>query len=215
MGLGFKVERRYYARGLTRVVGVDEVGRGPLAGPVFAAAVLVTQDTRLIRGVDDSKVLTEKRRAKLEGLICSRLRWALGAASVREIDRINIRKASALAMRRAIARLHCEHDVIVVDGTPFPELGYEHEAIVDGDAKCFAIACASIIAKQARDRLMKNLGRRYPAYRWESNAGYSTEDHLEAITRVGITRHHRMSFAPCAQPDLFAELDAPVSAAAE
>ena len=204
MGLGFKVERRYYARGLARVVGVDEVGRGPLAGPVFAAAVLVTAETRLIRGVDDSKVLTEKRRAKLEESIRARLRFALGAASVREIDRINIRKASALAMQRAIRRLGEQPDIIVVDGLPFPELGYEHEAIVDGDAKCFAIACASIIAKQARDRLMRNLARRHPHYAWETNAGYSTEEHLAAITRLGVTRHHRMSFAPCAQPDLFA-----------
>ena len=203
MALGFKVERRYYARGLTRVVGVDEAGRGPLAGPVVAAAVLVPEGTRLIRGVDDSKVLTLRRREQLAAAIRSRLRYGVGAASVREIDRYNIRKASALAMRRAIARLGAAADVIVVDGLPFPELGHVHDALVDGDAQCFAIACASILAKTVRDRLMTNLATRHPQFGWERNAGYGTADHLAAIRSVGITAHHRRSFAPVLPQDLF------------
>ena len=206
MGLGLKVERSYFARGVLRVAGVDEVGRGPLAGPVLAAAVLVCVDTRLIRGVDDSKVLTDRRREKLAAAICSRLPFAVGAASVREIDRLNIRRASALAMKRAIDRLGGAPDVVIIDGVKIPELGCAHDNLIDGDAKCFAIACASIVAKQVRDRLMKNLARRHPAYGWDNNAGYATERHTRAITEVGITKHHRMSFSPCAQPDLFAEM---------
>ena len=200
--LGLRVERNYFARGLLRVAGVDEAGRGPLAGPVVAAAVLVDERTRLIRGIDDSKVLTERRREKLAAAICSRLRYAVGAASVREIDRLNIRRASALAMRRAILRLG-PADVIVVDGLPLPEIGCEHESLVDGDAQCFAIACASIIAKTVRDRLMTRLAARYPAYGWDHNAGYGTEEHRAAINTAGVTPHHRRSFTPVLQRELF------------
>ena len=200
--LGLRVERGYFAHGLKSVAGVDEAGRGPLAGPVVAAAVLVGADTRLIRGVDDSKVLTQRRREKIAAAICSRLRYAVGAASVREIDRFNIRRASALAMRRALNRLGSA-DVILIDGLPLPELGYIHEAMVDGDAKSFSIACASIIAKTVRDRLMGKLAARYPAYHWEKNAGYGTADHLSAINSVGVTPHHRKSFSPVVQRELF------------
>jgi len=200
--LGLRVERSYFARGLRRVAGVDEAGRGPLAGPVVAAAVLVDEGTRLIRGIDDSKVLTDRRREQLAAAICSRLPYAVGAASVREIDRFNIRRASAMAMRRAIDRLG-QADIIVVDGLPLPEIGCEHDSLVDGDAKCFAIACASIIAKTVRDRLMTRLAARYPAYGWERNAGYGSEEHRAAITRAGITRHHRLSFGPVGQRGLF------------
>lgn len=205
--LGLKVERGYFARGLARVAGVDEVGRGPLAGPVVAAAVLVHEGTRLIRGVDDSKVLTARRREKVAAVIRGRLQYAVAAASVREIDRLNIRKASALAMRRAIDRLGAA-DVIIVDGLPLPELGCAHESLVDGDAKCFAIACASIIAKCVRDRLMCLLAARYPAYGWDKNAGYATDEHRAAIGLVGITRHHRMSFGPVSQRGLFEGMEA-------
>jgi len=200
--LGLRVERSYFARGLLRVAGVDEAGRGPLAGPVVAAAVLVCETTRLIRGIDDSKVLTARRREKLAETIRARMPCAVGAASVREIDRYNIRKASALAMRRAIDRLGAA-DVIVVDGLPLPEIGCEHESLVDGDAKCFAIACASILAKTVRDRLMTRLAARYPDYGWERNAGYGSDEHRAAIARAGITRHHRLSFGPVGQRSLF------------
>ena len=206
MGLGLKVENSYFRRGVTCVAGLDEVGRGPLAGPVVAAAVLVRTDTRLIRGVDDSKVLTERRREKVAAVIRSRLPFALGAASVREIDRINIRRASALAMQRALRRLGGSPDVVVIDGLKLPELGCEHDALVDGDAKCFAVACASIIAKCVRDRLMRNLARRHPAYGWETNMGYATEEHAVAIVSAGITKHHRLSFRTCAQRDMCADL---------
>jgi ribonuclease HII len=126
----------------------------------------------------------------------------VGAASVREIDRFNIRRASALAMRRALNRLGSA-DVIIIDGLPLPELGFVHEAMVDGDAKSFAIACASIVAKTVRDRLMCKLAARYPAYHWEKNAGYGTADHLAAIQSAGVTRHHRQSFSPVVQRELF------------
>src|SRR6185369_7225946 len=122
--------------------------------------------------------------------------------SVREIDRFNIRRASAMAMRRAIDRLG-QADIIVVDGLPLPEIGCEHDALVDGDAKCFAIACASIVAKTVRDRLMKNLAARYPAYGWDHNAGYATEQHCTAIGTAGITPHHRMTFGTVSQRELF------------
>ena len=200
--LGLRVERGYFAHGLKSVAGVDEAGRGPLAGPVVAAAVLVAEDTHLIRGVDDSKVMTQRRREKIAAAICSRLRYAVGAASVREIDRFNIRRASALAMRRALNRLGSA-DVIIIDGLPLPEIGFAHEAMVDGDAKSFAIACASIVAKTVRDRLMCKLAARYPAYHWEKNAGYGTADHLSAIQSAGVTPHHRKSFTPVVQRELF------------
>jgi ribonuclease HII len=200
--LGLRVERGYFAHGHASVAGVDEVGRGPLAGPVVAAAVLVSAQTRLIRGVDDSKVLTQRRREKIAAAICSRLRYAVGAASVREIDRLNIRRASALAMRRALNRLGAA-DVVIIDGPPLPELGRSHEAMVDGDAQSFAIACASIVAKTVRDRLMCRLAARYPDYHWDRNAGYGTADHLSAIQARGITPHHRRSFTPVVQRELF------------
>ena len=201
--LGLKVERSWFGRGCRLVAGVDEVGRGPLAGPVVAAAVLVAPDTRLLRGIDDSKVLTPRRRDHLAAAICSRLQYAVGAASIREIDRLNIRRATALAMRRALARLPQRADAILVDGLPVPELECAHEAIVDGDASCFAIACASIVAKTVRDRLMCRLARRYPSYGWEHNAGYATAEHRAAIKESGVTPHHRRSFTPVLQTDLF------------
>lgn len=203
--LDLAVERAWFARGSRHVAGIDEVGRGPLAGPVVAAAVLIGPDTPLLEGVNDSKQLTSRRRDELAAAIVLSLPCAVGAASTREIDRLNIRRATALAMRRALARLRrrAEADAVLVDGLPMPELGCDHEAIVDGDATCYAIACASILAKTVRDRLMTNLARRHPDYGWEENAGYATKAHLEAIARVGITRHHRMTFTPVSQRGLF------------
>ena len=128
---------------------------------------------------------------------------AVAAASTREIDRFNIRRATALAMRRALARLPLRPDTVLVDGLPVPELQSPHEAIVDGDASCYAIACASILAKTVRDRLMVLLAARHPAYGWERNAGYGTEEHREAIKQSGVTPHHRRSFTPVLQQELF------------
>jgi len=190
------------------LVGIDEVGRGPLAGPVVAAAVVFPPGMRRIRGVRDSKVVPHEKREQLALLIrgCA-IRIGLGAASTREIDRRNIRIASALAMRRAVRRalgesVSAEYH-LVIDGLPLPEMGYPHEAVVDGDALCYSVAAASIVAKVVRDRLMKRLALRYPAYCWETNVGYSTPEHLDGICRVGATRHHRISFAPVAQHELW------------
>jgi ribonuclease HII len=190
------------------LVGIDEVGRGPLAGPVVAAAVVFPPGVRRIRGIRDSKLLPFQRREKLALLIRARaIRIGLGAASTREIDRFNIRVASALAMRRAVRRalgatLAPEYH-LVIDGLPLPEIGWPHEAVVDGDAHCFSVAAASIIAKTVRDRLMRLLALRYPAYCWETNVGYGTPEHLDGICRAGATRHHRISFAPVAQHELW------------
>lgn len=193
------------------LVGVDEAGRGPLAGPVVAAAVVFPPDARRINGIRDSKVLPPGDREELARKIRSRaIGLGVGAASVREVDRLNIRVAGALAMRRAIAAALARrgeergNPIIVIDGLPLPELGYEHEALVDGDALCYSIAAASIIAKTVRDRLMRCLAGRHPEYGWATNVGYGTHEHLSELARRGPTRHHRMSFAPCLQTELFA-----------
>ena len=191
------------------LVGVDEVGRGPLAGPVVAAAVVFPAGCRAVRGVRDSKVLPAPRREELAVQIRGRcLGVAVGAASVREIDRCNIRVASAMAMRRAVARLFALRGLspdtthIVIDGLPLPELGYPHDAMVGGDARCHSIAAAAIVAKTVRDELMRRLAARHPGYGWETNAGYATSGHQEGLNRQGATRHHRISFAPVAQLSL-------------
>ena len=200
--LDLRVERLYFSRGALLVAGVDEVGRGPLAGPVVAAAVLVGPDSPIIEGVDDSKQLTRRRREQLAAAIVSGLPYAVGAASTREIDRLNIRRATALAMRRALRRLPQTPGAVLVDGLPVPELGVEHEALVDGDARSYAIACASIVAKTVRDRLMRRLALRHPAYGWDVNVGYGTPKHRQAIEREGVTPHHRRSFTPVLQREL-------------
>jgi ribonuclease HII len=201
--LDLAVERRWFARGSRHVAGVDEAGRGPLAGPVVAAAVVIGPDAPLLEGINDSKLLTHRRRETLAAAIRASYPCAVAAASAREIDRLNIRRATALAMRRALARLPARADAVLVDGLPVPELGTAHEAIVDGDASCYAIACASILAKTVRDRLMTLLGARHPAYGWERNAGYGTEEHRRAIKTAGVTPHHRRSFTPVLQQELF------------
>jgi len=203
-------ETALWCEGRSIVAGVDEVGRGPLAGPVVAAAVVFPPGAKPIRGLDDSKVLTARQRAKLAVRIRQRaLAVAVGAASVHEIDRLNIRRASILAMRRALRRLGVVPTDVLVDGLPCPELGCPHEAIIDGDAKCHSIAAASVIAKTIRDRLMERLAARYPGYAWETNKGYATPEHLDALNQHGPTRHHRWSFEPVAQLNLLAELRAP------
>lgn len=193
-------ERALWSAGRHRVAGVDEAGRGPLAGPVVAAAVVLPADTRAVPGLRDSKVLTPHARDRIALRVRRRaLAVAVAAASVREIDRFNIRQATILAMRRAIARLPLPPDHILVDGLPLPELLLEHDAIVDGDARCQSIAAASVIAKTVRDRLMGRLAAHYARYGWETNRGYGTADHLAAIALHGPTPHHRRSFEPVAQ----------------
>jgi ribonuclease HII len=194
-----ELETEYWDRGFTLIAGVDEVGRGPLAGPVLAAAVILPPGTA-IRGVDDSKKLTAEKRAALYDEIRSRAH-AIGVAgaSTREVDRINILRASHLAMRRAVARLGCIPDHVFVDGLAVPELGGQCTAVIDGDAKVHCIACASIVAKVVRDRIMHLLAERYPGYGWATNAGYGTSEHRDAIAQLGLTPHHRRSFEPNSQ----------------
>ena len=179
------------------VAGVDEVGRGPLAGPVLAAAVILP--AQLPAGIadliDDSKKLSAAKRARaLAALRESGAMMALGAASVREIYTLNILHASMLAMRRAIARLPVAPTHVLVDGNRAPACGLPCTTLVGGDAISLSIAAASIFAKQTRDALMVKLAARYPAYAWEKNAGYAAKVHREAIVTHGATKHHRMGF---------------------
>jgi ribonuclease HII len=177
------------------IAGVDEVGRGPLAGPVVACAVVMPPDARAIGGVDDSKRLPPDERTRLARLVLRKaVAVGVGAASVREIDRLNIYHATVLAMRRALVRLGITPDHVLVDGKAIRTLPVRHTAIVGGDASCYSIACASIVAKVTRDRLMRALARRYPAYAWERNVGYATRDHLRGLEASGATPHHRRSF---------------------
>jgi ribonuclease HII len=195
-GAPLTLERALWARGLELVAGVDEAGRGPLAGPVVAAAVVFRPEHR-IPGVTDSKQLTACEREELVNAIRRRaLGIGVGAVSSDGVDRLNILRATHLAMRRALARLPLIPDHILVDGLPVPELGAGHTAVVTGDAKSFTIACASIVAKTTRDALMRRLARRYPVYGWETNMGYGTPEHVLALAEHGPTAHHRRSFVP-------------------
>ena len=202
------------------LVGVDEAGRGPLAGPVVAAAVVFPIGCAAVRGLRDSKILPASVRARLAELVRRRaLAFGVGAASAHEIDIYNIRVASAMAMRRAIACLIRRSTLarfplgqgprtvtesgqtyrIIIDGLPLPEIGYAHDALVDGDARCQSISAAAILAKTVRDRLMHRLAQRHPGYGWDTNVGYGTEEHQEGLRVNGPTKHHRLTFAPLAQ----------------
>ncbi|HEY3285739.1 MAG TPA: ribonuclease HII [Gemmatimonadaceae bacterium] len=189
------MERSLRADGARLIAGVDEVGRGPLAGPVFACAVIMPPTARAIAGVEDSKKLSAAERERLAVKIRARaVAVALGAASVREIAALNIYQATALAMRRALRRLAERPDAVLVDGKPIKTLGVSHRAFVGGDSRIYSIACASIVAKVARDRLMRALAVRHPAYGWEANAGYGTPRHIAALREVGLSPHHRGKF---------------------
>src|SRR5689334_20214363 len=192
-----RYERRLWNDGLERIVGVDEVGVAPTCGAVVAAAVVIRPNSHRIPGVRDSKTLSAQQRDRLAPLIRRKaIAVGVGAASVREIDQLNIYHATHLAMRRAIARVG-GHDHVLVDGNRIA--GFEHKvgpytAVVDGDAKVYTIACASVVAKVVRDRMMALLAARYPGYGWEHNQGYATRDHRDAIRRQGLTPFHRRSF---------------------
>jgi ribonuclease HII len=206
------IERDLRAEKGPLLAGVDEVGRGPIAGPVVACAVIMPPDTRAIAGVDDSKRLSHDQRVRLAIKIRERaISFAIGAASVREIDRINIYQASVLAMRRALGRLGVTPDYVVIDGKAMRTLPIPHTAVVHGDARCFSIACASILAKVTRDLLMTRLALRYPHYIWDHNAGYTTREHVAGLTSHGITPHHRKSF--CRISDLVLEIQHQAAAA--
>ena len=197
-----RIERDLRGQGIRLIAGVDEVGRGPLAGPVVACAVIMPPDAPAIRGVADSKQLSARERERLAPLIRARaVSCALGAASVREIERLNIAGATALAIRRAVVRLGVAGDLVLLDGLPMKQLerlGVLHLAVVDGDARCYSIACASIVAKVTRDRLLAALDPRYPAYGWARNAGYGTRHHIAALRDTGPSPHHRPSFCATA-----------------
>jgi ribonuclease HII len=210
------------------VCGIDEAGRGPLAGPVVAAAVII--DRRRLRGalrrdLDDSKALSRELRevcyaALLAGARSGMVRIGVGAASAREIDRVNILRASLIAMARAVAALGSAPDIALVDGNVAPTLPCPVKTVVKGDSRSFSIAAASVVAKVTRDRIMRGLAERYPGYGWETNVGYSTPEHGAAIGRLGVTPHHRRSFEPVrlavsALGDLFALLEAETLAAAD
>lgn len=179
------------------IVGVDEAGRGPLAGPVVAAAVVLCEEG--IEGLDDSKKLSPKKRAALEEQIKAKCRWAVGLCSVEEIDRINILQATMLAMTRAVEALAITPALVMVDGNRLPKWTYQAQAVVGGDAIHPCISAASIIAKEHRDRLMVEADREFPGYGWASNKGYGAAIHMEALRRLGPTPLHRRSFAPVAQ----------------
>jgi ribonuclease HII len=199
----FEREIALWNAGRSIVAGIDEVGRGPLAGPVVAAAVVFPAGMKPIRGLRDSKILPAAKRERLAVVVRARaVAVGVGAASVREIDRFNIRRATILAMQRALQRLGLVPAEVLVDGLWLPELGRPHDAIIDGDALCQSIAAASVIAKTVRDRLMCLLAARYPVYAWAENKGYGTPEHLDALHVLGPTRHHRMSFEPVSQLSL-------------
>ncbi len=190
-------EQALWKSGRLRVVGVDEAGLGPLAGPVVAVAYQPPAGRPMIEGVRDSKTLSSSQRERLVEAILQRgVAVGIGAASVAEIERLNVLKATHLAMRRALMRVGA-FDHALIDGRDLAGLDWcPHTALVDGDALSYSIACASILAKVTRDRLMRRLSARYPGYGWERNAGYGTEQHLEALRRLGLTPLHRRTYAP-------------------
>ncbi|MBF9195475.1 ribonuclease HII [Microvirga terrestris] len=202
-GLGLARELSARAAGYTCIAGLDEVGRGPLAGPVVSAAVVLDLDN-VPQGLADSKALTAAKREALFTEILATSRVGIASVSHQEIDTINIRQASLLAMCRALAALPCQPDIAFVDGNDPPALPCAAEAVIKGDSSIASIAAASIVAKVVRDRMMARLGNAYPAYGFASNAGYSTKAHLTAVASEGPCPFHRMSFSPLRQglPDL-------------
>jgi ribonuclease HII len=192
----FAFESAAFDRGHSCIAGVDEVGRGPLAGPVTAAAVVLDPD-RIPPGLRDSKLLTAARREALALEIHATAQVCIAHATVAEIDRLNILHASMLAMERAVAGLAMAPQWCLIDGNRLPPgLRGRGEALVKGDARCLSIAAASIVAKVARDRIMVDLAQQHPGYGWETNAGYPAPAHLEALLNLGVTPWHRRSFRP-------------------
>ena len=196
MGPTFDFEDRLRLSGASRIAGVDEAGRGPLAGPVVAAAVVL--DPAVVPdGLNDSKALTTKKRLALLDLILTRAEVGVGVASVEEIDSMNILRASHLAMCRAVGALSASPDHVLIDGNMVPrDLTLPATAIVKGDSLSLSIAAASIVAKTRRDAIMWDLAQQYPGYGWDRNQGYPTKCHKEALRNLGVTPHHRRSFKP-------------------
>ena len=178
------------------VAGVDEVGRGSLIGPVYAAAVILNKsiNKKLLK---DSKKISKSKREILSKYIKKNSIWSIGKASVNEIEKLNILQASLLAMKRAIQKLEKKPSLILIDGNRVPEIkNYNLKSIIKGDKKIPSISAASIIAKVARDKMITNLGSKFKGYYWHQNCGYGTKQHLNAIKNLGITSHHRRSFSP-------------------
>ncbi len=191
----FSIEKPYWQKGCGAVCGVDEAGRGPLAGPVCAAAVVFAPGTQ-IPGLDDSKKLTEKKREALFPVILEKaLAYGIGFASEREIDTVNILNATFLAMRRAVEQLSVRPDVLLVDGNQKPHIGAcEEVTVVKGDAKSVSIAAASVLAKVSRDHKMLELDAQYPQYAFRQHKGYGTKLHYEKLAQYGISPVHRRTF---------------------
>ena len=192
----YSLETSALSRGACVIAGVDEVGRGPLAGPVTAAAVILDA-SRIPNGLNDSKKLTAKRREALSEELEAVAHISVAHASVEEIDSLNILRASHLAMERAVEGLPVTPDYLLIDGNLIPRgLSIPSEAVVRGDARSFSIAAASIVAKLCRDRIMWDLAQHYPGYGWETNMGYPSKSHRLALENLGVTPHHRRSFKP-------------------
>lgn len=192
----FEFEKAALSGGAFHVAGVDEVGRGPLCGPVTAAAVVLNPDD-IPAGLNDSKKITSKKRDALFDEILAKSDCCIAHASVAEIDELNILRAAHLAMERAVAGLKTPADFALIDGNMIPKgLTIPSEAVVKGDGRSLSIAAASIIAKVERDRIMADLATEFPGYGWKKNAGYGTKQHLDALNRLGVTPHHRRSFKP-------------------
>ncbi|WP_127115775.1 ribonuclease HII [Shimia sediminis] len=195
-GPDYSYEALAHQNGFQRIAGVDEVGRGPIAGPVTAAAV-VLDPANIPEGLNDSKVLSAKKREALYDVIFDVADVSIAHATVDEIDDINILRASHLAMERAVAGLSSPPDHLLIDGNMIPRgLTLSSEAIVKGDSKSVSISAASIVAKICRDRLMWDLAQQFPGYGWETNAGYPSKSHKAALQNLGVTPHHRRSFKP-------------------
>lgn len=194
----FSLEQALAAHHGGPIAGVDEVGRGPWAGPVLAAAVILRPGApeELLGALNDSKKVPARKREALAAALPAYAWIGIGAASVAEVDRINILAASHLAMRSAVARLPVQPAACLVDGNRLPGLTCPAEAVVKGDSRSLSIAAASIVAKVMRDKLMARLAERYPAYKWQNNAGYGTKAHQKGLEEAGVTAHHRQSFAP-------------------
>jgi ribonuclease HII len=196
MGPDLDFENRARQAGYRRIAGVDEAGRGPLAGPVVAAAVILDPE-HIPEGLNDSKLLSARKRAEVLDHIIARAEVGVGLASVAEIDELNILRASHLAMCRAIEALRTRPDHVLIDGNLVPrDLTLTATPVVKGDSLSLSIAAASIVAKTRRDAIMWDLAQQYPGYGWERNQGYPTKCHKEALRNLGVTPHHRRSFKP-------------------
>ena len=178
------------------IAGVDEVGRGSLIGPVYAAAVILKNKLNR-KKIKDSKKLTKKNRERLEKYIKKNSYWSIGSASLKEIEKLNILNASLLAMKRSIKKLKFKPAMTLIDGNKLPDIiDYKLKCVVKGDQKIPEISAASIVAKVARDKLITKMSKKFSKYAWDKNAGYGTKQHLTAIKKFGVTKHHRKTFSP-------------------